>query len=159
MSDKGKYSFFIIIFFNLTIFSACIGKKSNREQWRHVEIYPKDKSQTITIITNGNQRYIIAGKHDKIPYKGFLLLDISKVDRLGDGISICWNDSGYRWKIASAYGRLIKNTLDSSKFVYYQPLGKYGEAVSTGYMEANCGGFLIRESLSPRGDLIVNYIK
>lgn len=98
------------------------------------------------------------GKHKKIPNDGYLLLDISEVDPLGDGISVCWNESDYKWKVASSYAQLIENKLDTSKFLYYQPIGKYGEPVSTGYLGNNCGGILIRENLSSRGNIGVNYI-
>jgi hypothetical protein len=53
---------------------------------------------------------------------------------------------------------LIENKLDTSKFLYYQPIGEYGEPTSTGYLGSNCGGILIREYLSPRGNINLNYI-
>lgn len=133
-------------------------KKNNIEKWRYIEISPEDKSQVITIITLGNNRYFMDGKHRKIPNDGYLLLDISEVDRLGDGISVCWNETSYKWKISSAYAKLIENKLDTFNFLYFQPIGEYGEPISKGYLGDNCGGILIRENLNPRGNVKINYI-
>lgn len=144
----------MILFITLIIFS-CTNKE---EKWRGVEIQPIDKSQIITIITIKNQRYIMDGKVSQIPQDGYILLDIAEVDALGDAISVCWNDSGYKWKISSTYARLIENKLDTSKFFYYQPIGKYGEPTSNGYLENNCGEIMIREHLTPRGNVKLNYI-
>ena len=144
-------------FIGLVNFVSC-SNTVKYEKWRHVQIQPKDRSQTVTIITEGDKRYIMYGKHEKIPEDGYLLLDMSKVDRLGDAISICWNDNGYKWKVASAYAELIENKLDTSSFLYHQPIGEYGQPVSAGYTGENCGGVLIREDLKPRGNLIVNYV-
>jgi len=140
------------------VFISCNNKKKKIEKWRHVEIYPLDKSQVITIITKGNKRYVMNGVHSEIPKEDYLLLDISKVDALGDGISVCWNDSGYRWKFRSVYATIIENKLDTTKFIYYQRLGKYGEPISAGYKKKNCGGVMIREHQQPRGNLIIKYI-
>lgn len=145
-----------VVLFSLSNFISCTPKR-NIEKWRHVEIQPIDGSQSVTVITRGDKRYIINGKQDEIPDDGYLLLDISKVDRLGDAISICWNDGGYKWKIASAYAELIENKMDTSNFLYYQPLGEFGEPVSLGYTGENCGGTLIREDSKPRGNFIIKY--
>ena len=146
----------VVLFFTMIIISC--GNKNNIEKWRYVEISPQDKSQIITIITIGDKRYFMDGRHKKIPDDGYLLLDISEVDRLGDGISVCWNEFGYKWKIASAYAKLIENKLDTLNFLYYQPIGEYGEPVSKGYLGEKCGGILIRENLNPRGNVTINYI-
>jgi len=150
---RCKVSFFAI----LIIVYGCKEKNSD-EKWRHVELQPLDKSQTITIITQDDKRYFINGVHKNIPSDGYLLVDMSKVDPLGDGISVCWNDSGHKWKIASAYAKLVENKLDTSRFLYYESKGKLEEPVSEGLLGSNCGGILIRENLKPRGNLIVNYI-
>ncbi|WP_348725405.1 hypothetical protein [Tenacibaculum sp. 190524A05c] len=98
------------------------------------------------------------GTHNKIPSDNYLLLDLLEVDPLGDGFSICWNDSnGYKWKIASSYAKLIENKLDSSKYLYYQPIKKNDLPISIEYKEYNCGGLLIRENRKPWGDLVVEY--
>ncbi len=140
----------------LSLLSSSCYKKN--EKWKHVEISPLDGSQVITIITKGNKRYVMDGKHNKIPKKGYLLLDISMVDQLGDAILVCWNDSSvYKWKIASTYATLINNQLDTSKFFYYQSLGVDGEPSSVGYTGNNCGSVSIREYKKPKSNLKIAY--
>ncbi len=161
MVSNFKYTGFVktsIIVFILIVISISCNKKREVEQWRHVEISPLDKSQVITIITKGNKRYIMNGVHSEIPRDNYLLMDISKVDPLGDAISICWNDSGYRWKFDSTYATLIENKLDTTKFLFFKPLGRYGEPVSTGYTADNCGDVMIREYQQPGGNLKITYI-
>ena len=134
-------------------------QKKEQEKWRHIEISPIDKSQTITVITKDKKRYFINGKHNEIPKDKYLLLDLSEVDRLGDGFSICWDDpKGYKWKIACTYAKLIENRLDTSKYLYYQPIGENEQPISVEYKENNCGNFLIRESRQPWGDIRIKYI-
>lgn len=98
------------------------------------------------------------GKHEKIPIDNYLLLDLSEVDRLGDGFSICWNDNGYSWKIASTYAKVIENKLDTTKYLYYQPISNDDNTISEEYKRINCGVFLIREDRQPWGDLKVKYV-
>lgn len=144
------------VLFVLFVVCSCLRPKEH-EPWRHVWLQPIDSSQVLTIITEGDRRYIIDGKQDSVPTKGYLLLDLSKVDRLGDAISVCWDESGYRWKVVSAYADVLENNLDTTKFLYYESLGEYGEPSSEGYTEENCGGVLIRESSRPRGNLVLKY--
>ena len=156
---KIQYNYIICLFI-LTVFilNSCRQSKE-QEKWRHIEISPIDKSQTITVITKGTKRYFINGKHTEIPSDNYLLLDLSAVDRLGDGFSVCWDDpKGYKWKIASTYAKLIENKLDTSKYLYYQPIEKNASPVSAKYKDSNCGNFLIRESRNPWGNLRVEYI-
>lgn len=154
-----------VFFIRLLILAISLGscsqkeKKEKKEKWHHVEISPIDDSQTITIITKGENRYIMNGKHDSIPLNNYLLLDLSEVDRLGDGISICWNEpGGFKWKIACSYASLVENKLDTTKYSFYQPTEKYDEPVSVNYKKKNCGNFLIREGRKPWGNLRVKYI-
>lgn len=150
-------SLFISVFYT-SLFISC-GQSVKEEKWRHVEISPSDGSQVVTIITKEDKRYIMAGSHEKIPSSNYLLLDLSKVDRLGDAISICWNEGGFEWKVSSTYATVIENKLDSTKFLYHQPLGKYGQPTSLGYTGGNCGAIAIREKRKPRGDINIKYLK
>ncbi|CAM1360314.1 conserved hypothetical protein [Tenacibaculum litopenaei] len=151
------YSKFLLLIILIFTLNSC-KKNKPQEKWQHIEISPKDKSQLVTIITKGDKRYIMNGTHHKIPNDDYLLLDLSEVDRLGDGFSVCWNESnGYKWKIASSYAKLIENKLDSSKYLYYQPIKKNDLPISIEYKECNCGSLLIRENRKPWGDLVVEY--
>lgn len=146
------------LFFVLIILASCI-HSPKEEKWRKVFIQPKDQSQIITIITENNKRYFMNGEHHFIPEDDYLLLDISKVDPLGDAIGVCWDDFNYKWKIYSAYAKLLENKLDTSRYLYFQPLGEYGEPVSDGYSGSNCGSILLREEIGPRGNLIMNFLE
>lgn len=152
-----RYTNAIIIALIIILTYSCKEEKKI-ERWRHVEIMPLDKSQVVTIITKGDKRYVMNGVHNGIPKDNYLLLDISKVDPLGDAISICWDDLGYKWKFDSTYATLIENKLDTTKFLFFKSLGKYGEPVSTGYTTDNCGVVLIREYQQPWGNLLIKYI-
>lgn len=154
MTIKEKY-FSLVLF---TVILVSCGQEKKQEEWHHIEISPLDGSQVVTVITKGEKRYIMNGKHKDIPDDNYLLLDLSKVDRLGDGFSVCWDENGYKWKIASAYARVVENKLDTTKYLYSQPLGDYGQPTSEGYTGKNCGGILIREKRGPNGDLKVKYI-
>jgi|SRR5690554_1350758 len=147
----------ILVFFSVFFFFSC-SQKEEKEKWRHIEISPLDETQIVTVITEGEKRYIMNGKYKNIPKDNYLLLDLSKVDRLGDGFSICWNDNGYQWKIASTYAKLIENKLDTSKYSFYQPLNTEDNSISEKYKKTNCGNFLIRENRKPWGNLKVKYI-
>lgn len=141
------------------IFSACL-KKTAEEKWRHIEISPLDDSQIVTVITNGDNRYIMNGKRESesIPTDDYMLLDLSMVDEFGDGLSICWDEDNYKWKLASSYAKLIENKLDTSKYTYYQSVDFNDSTLIIDYKKANCGNFLIRENREPWGNLKVNYI-
>ena len=150
-------NFFIVVFLGL-LFVSCL-HKTKFEKWRHIEISPRDKSQVITVITEGNKRYFIEGQYDKIPNDNYLVLDLSNVDKLGDGFSICWDDStGYKWKLASTYAALLENKLDTSKYLYYQPIEEHAKKLTVDYKGSNCGNYLIRENRKPWGNLLVEFI-
>jgi hypothetical protein len=142
--------------FLVIILAYSCGSKTD-QKWRRIRLYPNDNSQMITIITIDNDRYFIDGEHYTVPNYGFIKVDISSVDQLGDAVAVCWNESGYKWKVSSTYGTLIETKLDTSKFKYYQPVGIYGEPVSTGYTGELCGAKLIRENLKGRGNINIDY--
>jgi|GEM_PF-1469173 hypothetical protein len=143
--------------FTLAFLISC-GQQKKVVKWHHIEISPLDGSQIVTVITNGEKRYFMNGKYENVPEDNYLLLDISKVDRLGDGFSICWNEDGYKWKIASTYAKLIENKLDSSIYSFYQPMSNDDNTITEEYKKINCGIFLIREDRKPWGNLKVKYI-
>jgi len=141
------------------ILSSCERNKI-LQKWQHIVISPLDNSQEVTVITKGQKRYFINGSHNEIPKGNYLLVDLSEVDHLGDGFSVCWNDpAGYKWKIASSYAKLIENKLDTSKYLYYNPMEKEDLPISIEYKEDNCGNMLIRENRKPWGNLNMKYIK
>lgn len=90
-----------------------------------IYFYPPDKSQCITVITENwtrlrgkpdRFRYIIAGKHDKVPEKNFVKLDIDSGDRYRAGFYVCWKTEQYEWEVVVEPGKVIESTLDKTRF-------------------------------------------
>ena len=75
----------IFLLLILTFLCQCIGKKI-------IYFYSLDRSQCITVINEGNTRYIIDGKHREIPKCNFVKLNTEKVSSDGDGLWICWEN-------------------------------------------------------------------
>ena len=71
---------FLIVF--IVIIQACSPSRKD-EFWKKVIIQPLDGSQTITIFTIGDKRYILDGLYEDIPDNNYILLDISNVDSIG----------------------------------------------------------------------------
>lgn len=136
------------------MFFSCRQSPKN-EKWQHIEMRPLDDTLVITVITKENKRYFINGIHKDLPTENYLLLDISKIDKLGDAISICWRDKQYIWTITNSYARVVENKLDTTKYNYFEPKG---HPTTSGFLEKNCGGILIRENRYPRGNLKVDYV-
>lgn len=98
-----------LIFLSLVVLSC------NSNKWRNIEIISPNYSDTISIVTIENKRYIYNGNSDKIPDK-HVLLDISNVAKLSDEIGICWDKDGYKWKLSSFDSDFKYNDLDTSRF-------------------------------------------
>ena len=82
----------------------------------HFVLSPKDRTQSITVITEGDTRFIIDGEHNSLPEENFVKLDISKIDPVGDEIGVCWNKEKYEWEVVNHGARIIENKLDSTRF-------------------------------------------
>jgi len=136
-----------MIICSILIGSFFAGCSSNR--WRKVQISSPDDKNHITIITLGDERYIINGKHENVPKSNYALVDISKVDRLGDEIGICWNQNGYQWELHSLYSELIESDLDTAKFKVYEELDKDDKGIpsSEKYLNRGCALVYLREKL------------
>ncbi len=125
------------------VFYSC-----NQEKNKNIIIIESPlKDQAITIISEGNTRYIINGKHKNIPDSNYAILDISKVSLIGDEIGICWNVDGYKWKLVSAYSRFIKSNLDTSLYYLQKELitDKHGSPTFKEYLDKSCVRISIRE--------------
>lgn len=132
----------------------------SHKSWEIVVITSPDKSQSITVITQGNIRYIIDGKHKKIPNEDYVKLDISKVSPIGDQIGICWNVDGYNWRFVNDESQLIENKLDRSLFDFKCELEKTKQGGPTfkEYLYENCVRISIRENrVDPENGAILNY--
>ena len=132
------------------IFISCKGD--------YTYIYSPDKSSCVTIVNKGNIRYIIAGKENSIPNKNYVKLDISEIDKLGDGISGCWNSNGYKWDIINNKSIILENQLDTTKFKFSNklPLNNRGIPTEIKFKGDNCFvfDFLRKELLPDKGAII-----
>ncbi len=121
-------------------------------------IYSPDRLQCITVKDFENIRYIIPGKRNSIPKTGYVKLDMSEVDPLGDGLYGCWNSNNFEWEIATDGGIVLENNLDRNKYKFSAELPKDDDGVPTAikYSSENCFTFDISlNRLSPNKGAVV----
>lgn len=107
---KSKKNIFLYCFLFVFLLSC------HKEKWRNVQLVSPDGTQTITIITIENRRYIMNGNYDTISKTEYAIVDISRVDRLGDEIGVCWKVNGHKWELISLYSELIENKLNKKNY-------------------------------------------
>lgn len=116
------YKLFLVII-SVIVFSGC-----NRERFY---ICSKDKDQCITVITykDSKIRYIINGKHYRIPIdEKYIKLDISKIDKIGDEIIGYWNPYSDGWVLYNHRSIILDNNVDTIKYKFRNslPLKEFG---------------------------------
>ncbi|MDI9309502.1 MAG: hypothetical protein QM535_04750 [Limnohabitans sp.] len=80
-------------------------------------LYSNDKKQSITIISNGNIRYYINGKHNEVPEKNYVKVDLSTTAMMNnDELVGSWKTNKYEWKIINDGVTVLENKLDSTRF-------------------------------------------
>ena len=91
----------------------------NKSRNELIYIYPKNKTEVITILSNynKNERIIAVGKHTSIPEDNFVKLDISKITDLEDEIGVCWQEEG-SWKLVNDKAKVLKNELNKKKYEF-----------------------------------------
>lgn len=104
---KGTNLIFVL---GIMFFLTGCGKK------RIIYFYPSDKSQCITLIDENDIRYIIDGKHRKLPEENYIQLDTHKIDPLADAFHVCWKNEQYEWDVVVHNSRIIESKLDTSRF-------------------------------------------
>jgi hypothetical protein len=76
-------------------------------------LYSPNNEQCITIINDNKIRYIIDGYKNEVPVKGYVKIDLSKIDReVGDHIVGCWNENNFKWNIFMDNVTILENKLD-----------------------------------------------
>jgi len=132
MKNSVILLFFLLITF-LTI--SCSNSKI-------VYLYPYDRSICVTVITDNDIRYVIAGKTKRIPEFNYVKLDISQIDNLADGIWICWLTDN-SWDIVIHNSIIIENQLDTTKYFFgtQLPTDENGIPHETKFRENNCAIF------------------
>jgi len=133
--------------------SSC--ENVNRTSFR---IYSADKKQCVTIVTNGSTRYIINGKSNSIPKTDFVKLDVSGIDKLGDGIGICWKNEKYEWQISNDKSVILENKLDTTKYKFKTSWEKDERGIpnTKKYLKPNCGTLdLLRMESFPENEYLI----
>ena len=147
----------ILLYSSLIVSMATCSNSNDEEKWKHVELYPLDSSQVVTVLTKGDYRYFLNGRQSSSELRSFLKLGMSNVDKLGDGISICWSDNGYGWEVSSSYAVFVETTLDTAHFKFAADHSVLKKSQFSRYDKASCGGVLIRENIGPGGNLLLKY--
>lgn len=110
-------------------------------------IYPSDKSQIISIISdyNSNTRIISPGKIDERPINNYVILDISDITELGDEIGICWKKDG--WQIVNHSAKIVEVALDTTKYIVKTEweTDEYGIPNTKKYIQNDCYTFELLE--------------
>lgn len=121
----------------ILIVSSCNSNSKND----HFVLSPKDKSQSITIMTAGDIRYIVDGNHDSLPDTNYIKINISKIDPIGDEIGVCWNKGKYRWEVVNHQSDILENKLDTAKYKFNTSweLDNRGIPNAAKYRRDNCG--------------------
>lgn len=140
------------IFFLLLIFTllACSNDKT-------IHMYSEDRQNSLTVIDEGEFRYVTPGTVSKIPESNYAKFDISSVSKLGDGLWICWLENG-GWDFTIDKAKLISNDLDTGKYLIQTSLPNdiRGIPTESKYRQENCAVFSFHlMKLSPdRGAII-----
>lgn len=108
-----------------------------------IYFYSPDKSQIITVIDKDDIRYIIPGKHNRIPDSNYIKLGVGHIDRTGDGIHICWRNNQYEWDIVVHKAIIKESKLDESKYKFSNslPLDSRGLPTIKKYSKESCAVF------------------
>lgn len=120
---------------------SCIISPDNVNVMDHFVLYPTDKSQAITIITEGDTRYIMNGNLERVPDTNYIKVDISQIDPIGDAIGVCWNKGKYQWELVNHQSIILENKLDSSRFKFNTSweVDDRGIPNAAKYHQENCG--------------------
>jgi hypothetical protein len=125
-----------------------------------IHISSLDKDQSITVINNGDFRYVIDGKHNRLPDSNFIKLSVQGIDPLGDGLHVCWRNENYEWQVVVHGSTVIYSTLDSLRFNFKTSLPLKNGIIPTElkFRQKNCAIFdFHRMMLSPDEGAIVEY--
>ena len=114
---------------------------------QHLYICSPDESQCITVITRAfsDVRYVIDGKHTSIPDSNYVKMRISRDYPPIDGLYVCWDDSQFEWEVVIRKATIIKNTLDSNRFIFKTELEKDDRGIPNAqrYKQDGCADIIL----------------
>lgn len=140
-------------FISIIVFFILIGCGKNEK----IYIYTLDKKQCITVFNIDSLRYIVVGKHLKVPNSNYIKLDVSKIPFVGDALFLCWKDS-LGWDMVVPKSKIIEVKVDTLKFHFNTALPKDRRGIPTQikYSGDNCAVFVFElMKLSPNKGAIV----
>ncbi|UII21598.1 hypothetical protein [Fulvivirga ligni] len=95
-----------------------------------IYFYPEKGSGIITIIDKNQYRYIIKGKHEKVPDLNYIKLDISKVDKLSDVVYICWKENEL-WEVTVDKSVIVETVIDTANYKINTTLPRDSRGIPT----------------------------
>lgn len=120
----------------LAVISSCTNRNC-------IYVYSPNKKQCITIITMSDCRYIINGKHSSVPDTNYVKVNLSKADKIGDGIAGCWENNQYKWLVINYQTTILENNLDTLKYKFKTnyPVDKKGVPGMEKFIDKGCYNF------------------
>lgn len=140
-----------------------------------IYFYPADKSQCITVITENwthirdtidgkhdrRARYVIAGKHTKVPKENYVKLDIDSGDSYRAELYICWKSEKYEWEVVVHNAEIVESTLDTTRFNFSAALPADDRGFPTGrkFRKEGCAvfSFYTKEFSPDEGEAIFEF--
>ncbi|RIW18693.1 hypothetical protein D0X99_03145 [Algoriphagus lacus] len=122
-------------------------------------LYSNDKKQSITIISDGNIRYIINGDCEEVPEKNYVKVDLSSTPmNNNDELVGRWKTNKYEWEIINDGVTVLENKLDSIRFKFGTKFPEDKNGIPTlidFYNKPNCFdvGFEYNKILNMRGEV------
>ncbi len=133
---KKKNKMIIIVFFTI-LFVSCKSKST-------IYFYSLDRSQCITVISEYDYRYIIAGKHNQLPDTNYIKLRLQDRNSMFDNLYICWNNGKYEWDVVNEYSKILESKLDTFRFNFDTELPKDERGITTAFKfnDKRCATYL-----------------
>lgn len=105
-----------------------------------LNIYSTDNKHKLTVITDGDVRYVISGEHKEVPENNFIKLDVSGVTELSDAIYICWPSQNASGEIVIPNSSIIENRMPIDLFKFEDRLPKDNKGIPrpTKFSENGC---------------------
>lgn len=126
-------------------------------------VYSPDRSKCITLISEGNYRYVINGETESVPEEGFVKLDLSNVPVDGDQLGGCWSTGSAGsegWVLYCDFSEIVESKIDTSRFIVKTsfPTRDDGIPTSEPFSKEHCFDFGYDNGIITfaRGDVIVD---
>lgn len=121
-------------------------------------IYSPDKSQCLTVITEGFTQYLIAGEFYKVPDTNYVKLDISEKDlEVENSLNVCWGEGS--WDVVISSTQIIESKLDTIKYSFETELPTTDGGIPTEakFRAENCAtiSFILKRPSPPSKTTVI----